>query len=496
MDLPIYLTGVLAGGALLILVAEAVSGGKAKKALPGYISLGTILVSIGLIFLTQISPAFSLTTSHSVFRNDLLGVFFSIVVLAVSALVAASSIDYVKTIGNSAAYNSLLLFTALGMVLLAFAADLLMIIVAWELMSLPTYMLTGFRKNDPDSTEASVKYFILGAFSTGVLLYAVSLVYLLAGSTNIATAVLALQELAPEFNPIAILAVSLLVAGFGLKMSVVPFHMWIPDAYEGAPPTVAALLSAATKKAAFAVAVRVFVVALPFFQLEWTTAFAILAVATMTLGNIAALTQKVISRMLAYSSIAQAGYILIGLAVAPYAQSTPIGLIGVLFHSFTHGVMQATAFIAVAAVSLRIAKPSLDSYNGLGLRMPVTAFTLTIALLGLAGVPPLNGFWSKLVLFSAAVEAGNAVWWGGWLALAGILNTGFSLGYYAWVIKRMYLDDPEEAGRLKESFGLTGVLVAAALIIIITGIFPAPIYEFAENASLAISSAATAVAPS
>ncbi|MBI2184017.1 MAG: NADH-quinone oxidoreductase subunit N [Thaumarchaeota archaeon] len=489
------MTGILAGAALLILVAEAVLGEKSRKTLPGYIALAAIIASIGLILITQISPAYSLTASHPVFRNDLIGVFFSIVVLIVSALVAAASIEYVKTIGNSAAYNALLLFTAIGMVLLSFAADLLMIIVAWELMSLPTYMLTGFRKRDPDSTEASVKYFILGAFSSGVLLYALSLVYLLAGSTNIATAVTALQKLAPELNPIAILALALLVAGFGLKMSVVPFHMWIPDAYEGAPPTVAALLSSATKKAAFAVAIRVFIVTLPFLQLEWSAIFAILAVATMTLGNVAALTQRMLPRMLAYSSIAQAGYILVGLAVSPYAQSTPMGLVGVLFHSFTHGVMQAAAFIAVAAVSLRLVKSNLDSYSGLGLRMPVTAFTLTIALLGLAGVPPLNGFWSKLVLFSAAVEAGSTVWWGGWLAVIGILNSAFSLGYYAWVIKRMYLDDPEETGRLKEPMGLTGVLVAAALIIIVTGLYPAPIYEFAKNASAALLSASTAAAP-
>ncbi len=484
MDLPFLLIGILAVAGLLIPVLDALLKGRSKNAISGYLALVALAISIGLLLATLVFPVLAATESSGMFRSDLLGVFFSIVVLMVSALVAASSIEYLKNDPNAATFNSLLLFASLGMVILSFAADLLLIIVAWELMSIPTYVLTGFKKKDLNSTEASVKYFILGAFSSGVLLYATSLVYFLAGSTSITSVVETLQKATPDLNPIALLSLSLLIAGFGLKMSIVPFHMWIPDAYEGAPTTVSALLSAGTKKAAFAVAIRIFVVALPFFYFEWATAFALLAVVTMTVGNAAALTQRSIPRMLAYSSIAQAGYILIGLAAAPYSQSAAIGLVGVLYHSFTHGLMQATAFIAVAAVSLRTTKTHIDAYNGLGLRMPITAFSLAVALLALAGVPPLNGFWSKLVLFSAAVEAGSVVWWGGWLAVAGVLNSAFSLGYYAWLIKRMYLDEPDAPERISEPGWFTGVLTVATVAIVLTGIFPAQIYELARQAVL------------
>jgi proton-translocating NADH-quinone oxidoreductase chain N len=257
-----------------------------------------------------------------------------------------------------------------------------------------------------------------------------------------------------------------------LKMSVVPFHMWIPDTYEGSPTTVSALLSAGTKKAGFVVAIRVFLVALPLFSVSWTMAFAVLAVLTMTLGNIAALTQRIFTRMLAYSSIAQAGYILIGLAVA-----SPLGLAGALFHVLNHAVMQSAAFIAAAAVVHRTTRADLERYGGLWKKMPVTAFTLAVSLFALAGVPPLNGFWSKLILFTAAIEGGLV-----WLAVAGVLNSALSLGYYAWVVKRMYLDDAEDSIKVAEPVSFTLVLIIATVIIIATGLFPAIIYDFAEKA--------------
>jgi NADH-quinone oxidoreductase subunit N len=209
-------------------------------------------------------------------------------------------------------------------------------------------------------------------------------------------------------------------------------------------------------------------------MLDWQITFAFLALITMTLGNIAALTQKTITRLLAYSSIAQAGYMLIGLTVA---LQTELGLIGVLFHVFTHAIMQTGAFIAAAVVAKKIGQTHLDAYNGLGSRMPITALSLTIFLLALAGVPPLNGFWSKLVLFSAAIDGGFA-----WLAIAGVLNSAFSLGFYAWIIKRMYLDEGEVVSRVTEPVAFTSVLLSATAIIILTGIYPAPIYEFARLA--------------
>lgn len=445
----------------------------------GYITVAALILAILLVIYQPLTSPLELTASSSgLFRNDLMGLFFSLSVLIVSLLVAVSSLDYMKGQPNEHTYYSLLLFTALGMSLLAFSVDLIMIAVAWELMSIPTYILTGFRKHDPKSNEAALKYFIMGALSSGTILYGISLIYGLTGSTNLFQIVEASGTITPGLYPVALLAMLLFTAGFGLKMSIIPFHMWIPDAYEGAPTTVSALLSAGTKKAAFVVAVRVFVIALPLLQLDWQLTFAFLALITMTLGNIAALTQKTITRLLAYSSIAQAGYILIGLTVA---LQTELGLIGVLFHVFTHAVMQTGAFIAAAVVAKKIGRTDLDSYNGLGVRMPVTSFTFTISLLALAGVPPLNGFWSKLVLFTAAIDGGLT-----WLAVAGVLNSAFSLGYYAWIVKRMYVDEGEVVSRVPEPMAFSSVLMSAMVIIVVTGVYPAPIYEFARLAVAAL----------
>lgn len=446
----------------------------------GYISTAALMAALLLVVYQPIASPSNLTVSSSgLFRNDLIGLFFALSVLIVSLFVTISSLDYMDGQPNQPVYYSLILFTSLGMALLAFAVDLVMIAVAWELMSIPTYVLTGFRKHDSKSNEAAIKYFILGAMSTGTILYGISLIYGLTGSTNIFKIVEAAGKVAPGLYPVAVLAALLLTAGLGLKMSIVPFHMWIPDAYEGAPTTVSALLSAGTKKAAFIVAIRVFVIALPILQLDLQLTFALLALITMTLGNIAALTQKKITRLLAYSSIAQAGYILIGFTVA---LETDLGLIGVLFHVFTHAVMQTGAFLAAALVAKKLGKIDLDSYNGLGARMPVTSFTFAVALLALAGVPPLNGFWSKLVLFTAAMDGGLT-----WLAVAGALNSAFSLGYYAWIIKRMYIDEGSgETSKIPEPVAFTSVLLAIMVIIIATGVYPAPIYEFARLAVTAL----------
>lgn len=475
MDTPIILIILLGGVALFTPMLDIIFKGETKGKIASRLAVATLIIAILLVIYEPLTSALEITPSSSnLFRNDLIALFFSFSVLLVALFVAISSIEYMKGEQNETIYYSLLLFTALGMTLLSFSVDLIMIAVAWELMSIPTYILTGFRKRNSKSNEAAIKYFIMGAISTGTILYGISLIYGISGSTNLYQIGEVLGTLTPELYPVALLSMLLFTAGLGLKMSIVPFHMWIPDAYEGAPTVVSALLSAGTKKAAFAVAIRLFVVALPILVLDWQITFAFLALITMTLGNIAALTQKSITRLLAYSSIAQAGYMLIGLSVA---MQTELGLIGLLFHVFTHAVMQTGAFIAAAAVSKKIGSVDLKSFNGLSLRMPITAFTLTICLLALAGVPPLNGFWSKLVLLTAAVDSDFI-----WLAVAGALNSAFSLGYYAWIIKRMYLDEPEVKSKLHESPVFSIVLIIIAIIIIITGLYPAPIYEFARLA--------------
>jgi NADH-quinone oxidoreductase subunit N len=376
---------------------------------------------------------------------------------------------------NERVYYSLLLFTAIGMTMLCFAVDLLVIFVAFELMSLPTFILAGYNKQDKLSNEAAVKFFILGALSSGILLYGISIMFGITGSTNLEVISQSLTSLSPDMLPFVIFSTISMLAGLGLKLSIVPFHMWIPDTYEGSPTTVSTLLSAATKKAGFASAIRIFAVIFPLFYFDLSLALAIIALVTMTLGNLAALTQKSITRMLAYSSIAQAGYLLIGIVVLPY---TNLGLIGLLYHSFNHAILQATAFLAAGLVRLKTSSSSLDSYNGLSKVMPITSFCLALSLLGLAGIPPLNGFWSKLILFSAAVDGGYA-----WLALAGLVNTAISVAYYLLVIKRMYMDETSIKA-IKEPFIFISVLVFATAIIIVTGLLPNVLYDIAEDITI------------
>ena len=392
------------------------------------------------------------------------------------------SFDFQKGASNPV-YYSLLAFTALGMVLLAYSQDLLMLFVSWELMSLPTYVLAGFDKK-LHSNEASVKYAIIGAMSSAVILYAISLAYGLTGSTQISAVV---NGFTSHPTALAGVATLLFVAGFGFKMSIVPFHMWIPDVYEGAPTTISTLLAAATKKAGFIAAIRVLlaittlyaVTKSPLFTMA--NVFAVLALVTMTVGNISALTQKSMTRLLAYSSIAQAGYMLIGFVAfsnAPGSAAASLGLTGTIFHVVNHAMMKGVAFLAAALVLLQLRRTDLGAYNGLGRRMPITAFTLTVAFLGLAGVPPLSGFWSKLLLFLSVANGPFA-----WLALAGILNSAFSLGYYAWIVKRMYIDEGESTEKVKEPFWFVIVFAIMVGLIIGIGLFPQQVINFASAAA-------------
>jgi len=372
------------------------------------------------------------------------------------------------------------------MILIAYSTDFVMLFISWELMSIPTYALAAFSKKDPISNEAAIKYFMFGALSTSILVLGIGFVYAVTGTTNIGDSVTILAELSalPQNQsslggiiPISYLAIGLFIAGFGFKMGLVPFHMWLPDTYEGAPTTIGALLAAGTKKAGFAAAIRVIVIGMFALGLEWSLVLAILAVITMTVGNFGALVQKSVPRIMAYSSMAQAGYIMIGLALAPYASSA---LDGSLFHILNHAVMKSASFIAIAAVAVALASYSLEKYTGLAKRMPITAIALSISLLALAGVPPLNGFWSKLVIFQSAIDSGTVIPWGPYLAIAGLLNSALSLGYYLWIIKKMYLDESADMSRVKEPKAILGVLVFAIIFIVGFGIWHAPLLEFAS----------------
>jgi NADH-quinone oxidoreductase subunit N len=469
---------LLGASALLLPLTQLVKRRPAN--LPGYILavvLSAVLVLVGasIMYPSQVPWAGTLLSA------DKLGGIFAVVTLGVTLAVTVASFDFQKS-ASGPVYYSLLAFTALGMVLLAYSQDLLMLFVSWELMSLPTYVLAGFDKK-LRSNEAAVKYAVIGAMSSAIILYAISLAYGLTGSTQISAVVAGFAS-----HPSALAGVStlLFVAGFGFKMSIVPFHMWIPDAYEGAPTTISTLLAAATKKAGFIAAIRVLlaittlyaVTKSPLFTMA--NVFAVLALLTMTVGNVAALTQKSMTRLLAYSSIAQAGYILIGFvaySADPTSPAATIGMTGAIFHVINHALMKGVAFLAAGLVLIQLKRADLGAYDGLGRRMPITAFTLSIAFLSLAGVPPLSGFWSKLFLFLSVANGSF-----GWLALAGILNSAFSLGYYAWIIKRMYIDDPPSTERVKEPFWFVLVFAVLVGLIIGIGLFPQPVLNLASSA--------------
>ena len=474
LDTPLVVLVVLTSVAVTSPLYEMIFGKKSLKYVQ-YLTTLSLLVSLILLISSTLSLTPQESTVPHLLRNDTLGSFFSLMVILVTLFVSITSFDYMKGNSNERIYYSLLLFTAIGMTMLCFAVDLLVMFVAWELMSLPTFILAGFNKQDKLSNEAAVKFFILGALSSGILLYGISIMFGITGSTNLDIISQSLTSLSPDMLPFVVFSTISMLAGLGLKLSIVPFHMWIPDTYEGSPTTVSTLLSAATKKAGFAAAIRIFAVIFPLFYFDLSLALSIVALVTMTLGNLAALTQKSITRMLAYSSIAQAGYLLIGIVVLPY---TDLGLTGLLYHSFNHAILQASAFLAVALVRLKTSSSSLDSYNGLSKVMPITAFCLALSLLGLAGIPPLNGFWSKLILFSAAVDGGYA-----WLALAGLVNSAISVAYYLLVIKRMYMDETSIKA-IKEPFIFISILVFASAIIIVTGLLPNVLYDITEDITI------------
>jgi F420H2 dehydrogenase subunit N len=481
---PSLITIVLGSVALFIPVMDALNKEKgSKNKVYSAISFGALALSlvivISRVLFGETIPALSFA-GNGVITDDVFGAFFSVAFIIVSIMVTVSSWSYMKKKSNHAAYYSLILLSSIGMILIGYSTDFVMLLVSWELMSIPTYALAAFSKRDPISNEAAIKYFLFGALSTSIIILAMGVVYGLTGTTNIYDSIISMSNLKTELMPFALLSVGLFIAGFGFKMGLVPFHMWLPDTYSGSPTTVATLLAAATKKAGFAAAIRIIIIGLVALNVHWSFVLAIIAVFTMTVGNLGALTQKSVPRMLAYSSLAQAGYILIGLAVAPFAAA---GIAASLFHILNHAVMISAAFIAAAAVIIVITGYNIEKFKGLGYRMPITAIAMTIALLALAGIPPLNGFWSKLLLFGSAIDSGHQVWWGPYLAIAGVLNSGLSLGYYIWIIRKMYMEDGENRIRQKEPKPIIAVLIFAIGFMVIFGIWYGPILHFATMAS-------------
>ena len=421
---------------------------------------------------------------------DNFAIFFKLLFLAIAALVILASTDYVAKFARfQGEYYALVLLSALGMMLMAATTELISIYISLELASISLYVLVGFLK-DPKSTEASLKYLLLGAVASALLLFGMALVFGFTGQTQLGEIAGAIQGMSLSGvmdNPGLILGIVLLVAGFGFKIAAVPFHMWVPDVYEGAPTPITAYLSVASKAAGFALILRVFYSAfgLPsWLSLDWGLVFAILAAISMTLGNVIAIAQTNIKRMLGYSSIAQAGYLMVGLAtvgfVSPVLSDSSVfaGQSGLLFFLASYALTNLGAFIAIIAISNKLNSDLISDYSGMGKRAPLLALALTLCLISLIGMPPAAGFMAKLYISSGAVQHDLL-----WLVVIAVINSVISAYYYLRVVKVMWLGEPASEEKVPSSGALKVALSLSCLGVLLLGIIPGFVMKLAETAA-------------
>ncbi|MFA6951661.1 MAG: NADH-quinone oxidoreductase subunit N [Candidatus Methanomethylophilaceae archaeon] len=416
--------------------------------------------------------------------SGLMILLFQIVAFLV-ALVCTSSIEVTRL--HYGAFASLLLGATTGMMFVATATDLVVIFVGVELTSISSYVLVAMKRNDPRAAEAAVKYVIIGGMSTALTIYGLSMLYGVTGTTNLAEIAVSLST--AGFSWAFGIAMITMIAGYGFKIAAVPFHMWAPDVYEGAPTPVSIFLATGSKKMGLVVFFKIFLIMFvagasvaSFATVEMQYLFAIIAAITMTVGNVVAISQTNIKRMLAYSSIAQAGYILIVMAVmSEYA------LTGGIFHMFTHVFMKGGAFLIVGALICAGIGEKITDYRGLAKRAPFLAFAMLLFLFSLAGIPPLAGFTSKFVLFSAAIYGGDGAtsqWV--WLAFIAILNSAISLYYYARVVKAMYIEKGTATDKIKVPKAFLAAIVICVAAVIVLGVFPQIILGPASEAAAAL----------
>jgi NADH-quinone oxidoreductase subunit N len=407
---------------------------------------------------------------------DNFATFFKMIFLVAAGLAILISDQYMEREGcNHGELYPMILFTVVGMMLMASGTDLMTIFLGLEVMSVSLYVLAGFNRANIKSNEAGLKYFLLGAFSTGFLLYGMALTYGATGSTRIAKIAAAVGQMSlPSANIMLVAGMLLMLTGFAFKVAAAPFHMWTPDVYEGAPTPMTAFMSAGPKAAGFAAAMRIFLVALPTLQVEWSQVLWVLAVLTMTVGNITALRQDNIKRMLAYSSIAHAGYALVG-----FTAGNGTGSAGVLFYMLSYAFMNIGAFAIIILVGKKgETNGNVQDFAGLGVKHPLLAAAMTIFLFSLAGMPPTAGFIGKFYLFSGAIQKGYI-----WLAIIGVLNSAASVYYYLRVMVYMYMKDSTEEFDWMQVTAPMALCVAISVFgSLIPGIVPSVILQFAQQA--------------
>jgi len=410
------------------------------------------------------------STLDGMFVVDPFSVLFKAVFCVATLIVFVISHDYLQEDDiHQGEYYTLMLCSLLGMLVIASSRDLIPIFVALELISVPAFVLAGLRKKDLKSNEAALKFFLFGVLSTAVMLYGMSLVYGITGTTNLTRIGLVLSA-QPVFRSIAVLSVFFIIVGFGFKVSAFPFQWWVPDTYEGSPVPVAAFLSVASKTAGFVGLLQIMYIAFGGLADVWRPFIAIVAVLTMTFGNLVAMQQKHLIRLLAYSSIGQAGYILLplGVASATDADLNQQAFVAAIVYLLIYAFMETGVFAVAIAAGRRGGGYLVDDYSGLATRSPGLALAMTIFLFSLAGVPPLAGWAAKLFVFLAVIKAGSV-----WLAVAMAVNTVIALYYYASVVKRMWIDKPATERPKVQIPALLGTAITlTAVIVVIVGIFP------------------------
>jgi NADH-quinone oxidoreductase subunit N len=459
---------VLCAFGMVVMLLEPLLDEQKSQKLLGTIALLGSLVAIAATWFMGQSPGLAFWNMVQV---DGFSIFFHVLVIAIAAAVILTSYEYMAVQRIRAGeYYALILFGAAGMALMSSAVELVLIFIALEISSISSYVLTGFRRHEASSAESSLKYFLLGSFATAFFLYGVALMFGATGSTNIDQ--ISSTLLAGPIPLLAFIAVAFMFVGLGFKVAAAPFHVWTPDVYEGAPAPIVGFMSTAPKAAAFAVLLRVmFVVNVPGrLWLIWVS-----AALSMTLGNVGALVQNNVKRLLAYSSIAHAGYLLIAFAAAP-----AFGTSAAMFYTAAYAAMNVGAFAVVSHFANAGERyVTLEDYEGLGRTSPLLAATLTIFLLSLIGIPMTGGFFAKFYVFSAAIQA-NLIW----LAIIGVINSGVGAYYYLRIIVMMYMREPRKPVPVTP-VPLTARLALAVCIIatLYLGLFPGRVLRYAQGSA-------------